>query len=226
MANFIGLEALRSGRRDAVLWEDLGTIVERMGCDSDPRNKVNLNHGLGTFIYDTLKAHPQWSESNQQRFVGIEVTKAFNGLLRHGAYEQDIFGGDVAFKQGGDVCIGQHRLRRCSSSNLPEDKWVSVGEEKYPSICFGRCTFMKVITQLDEKDEEVEVEEVIKIRGHRLACWLRNGNPRGGTRRQQEVVCHACVGKPYCVRLECLTWDSQGANTEVARLSRKRRRWR
>ena len=166
MATFIGLEALRSGRRDAVLWEDLGTIVERMKCDSDPRNKVNLNHGLATFMYDTLKAHPQWSESKQQQFVGIEVTKAFNGLLRHGAYEQDIFGEDVAFKQGGDVCNGQHRLRSCSSSNLPEDKWVSVGELRYPSICFGRCT----TTQIDEKDGEVEVEAVIKIRGHRLAC--------------------------------------------------------
>lgn len=231
MPSYLGLEALEKNARDGVLWEDLDEIVQGFTCFGDhPYCEVTPYHGLGQFLFDTLTGESQWLDYEQQHFVGVELTKTLNGMLKLGAYDQDIFCETAELRTVGDVCCGQHMLRP-PQGLLPEDRMVSLERnERYPSICLGRCKRPVLDKKgnyvLDENKEVVQFERVLKIRGHRLACWLKNGNPRGGTNRKQEVVNHACVGKPQCVRLDCLTWDSQRANVESARAQKKRRRSR
>lgn len=127
MAPYRGLESLRSPAQEAVLWVDLETIVDRF---TNPDFEVICYQGLGKFLSDSLRDHPEWSESEQQRFVGEELAKAFNGLLQPGAYEQDIFSEAAEFRNAGDACTGQHKLTCDSADYLPADKRVSVATEK------------------------------------------------------------------------------------------------
>ena len=216
MEPFVGLRNLKSSRKRAVDWVDFGHIVYLLSLTEKEGYKVCPLKGLGQFMYDTLQANKSsWDQYEKERFVAEELIKVYNGLLTPKAYRQDIYSEDAHFRRGGDVCIGQFQLKH--SSHLPEDKRVAIGNERYPSICLGQVKCSKT----------KEVLNTIKIWGHRLACWLINGNPTSDrSDGSKQVVSHACVGRSWCVRPECLTWDTQQANIESARAHKKRRRSR
>ena len=107
MEPFVGLRNLKSSRKRAVDWVDLGHIVTLLSKTEEDGYKVCPLKGLGQFMCDTLQANmSSWDQYEKERFVAEELIKVFNGLLTPKAYEQDIYSEDAHFRRGGDVCIG------------------------------------------------------------------------------------------------------------------------
>lgn len=78
---------------------------------------------------------------------------------------------------------------------------VSLGPEACPSIILGECT-------------GPEGKRLIKIRAHRLACWLMKGNPQAqlGRGLVEDMLSQTCERRG-CVRLGCLLWKTSGEKT-------------
>lgn len=136
-----GLTILKD-TNSSVGWIDLKKIVDCFASEEEAIYIVKPYKGLGENIHKTLVDHPLWTSSDQQRFVGIELTKTFNGLLKKKSFKHDIFGQGTQLRKLGRCCIGQYRLDHGLDFGLPRDNTVSIGEGKYPSLCLGKieCT--------------------------------------------------------------------------------------
>lgn len=81
----MGLQTL-ADKQAKVRWVDFDEIVTYFdNLAKDSRYTIVAYEGLGEKIVKAFEDNPEWTSIDCQRFVGVQLAQALNGMLREGA---------------------------------------------------------------------------------------------------------------------------------------------
>ena len=136
----VGLKLLQEG--GTPLFDEFDSIIEVFQRAEQESRRVYTYGGLGSLIRQKC-LDPKISEEQRTRTVALELTKAFNGMLKSKEYQQNVFRKRAALRSRGlgSTCARLGGPLRCEPTHLPPRVSVRVLDRHgYPYMVLGGWT--------------------------------------------------------------------------------------